>query len=91
MVGFGREYVRLMAMKLKCPNCNTDSEMGFGGNYEPRGKANGYPIYQCETCGCGLKIKNAGRAMITKRAKADMVPSDLWAQMSAQWDSAFPE
>lgn len=80
-----------MAMKLKCPGCNTDSEMGFGGNYEPRGKANGYPIYKCNQCGAGLRIKNAGRAMITKRAKAEQIPAKSWAEMSAQWDATFPE
>lgn len=78
-------------MKLKCPACKTDAEMGPRSNYEARGKANGYPIYKCTNCGAGLKIKNAGRAMLTKRAKADQIPADLWAQMSAQWDAAFPE
>jgi hypothetical protein len=69
----------------------TDGEMGFGSNYELRGKANGYAIYKCRTCGFGLRIKNAGAAMITRRAKADAIPSGQWDQMSAQWDTAFPE
>jgi hypothetical protein len=80
-----------MAMKLKCPSCNTDSEMGFGGNYEPRGKDSGFAIYKCVHCGAGLRIKNAGRAMITKRAKAEQIPANTWTAMSAQWDATFPK
>ena len=79
-----------MTMNLKCPGCGVDSFMGPGGTYEPRGKANGYPVYKCAGCGAGLKIKNAGRAMLTKRAKAERIPADLWKSMSAQWDAAFP-
>lgn len=78
-------------MKLKCPSCRTDGVMERGGNYEPRGKANGYPVYKCAKCGAGLRIKNAGRAMITKRAKADQIPEVQWTEMSTQWDAAFPE
>ena len=77
-------------MKLKCPCCQAADEMGYGSIFEPRGRADGYPIYRCESCGSGLKVKNAGRAMITKRAKAVAIPSELWAQMSAEFDSAFP-
>lgn len=66
-----------MAMKLKRPSCGFDGEMGPASNFEVLGRYDGYPAYRCRSCGGGLRIKNAGRAMITKRAKADRLPDHV--------------
>jgi hypothetical protein len=79
-----------MDMWLRCPSCKSDGVMGPGSNYESRGRANGYAIFKCLNCGVGLKINNPGRAMVTKRAKAERIPDAIWRQMSAQWEAHQP-
>jgi hypothetical protein len=44
----------------------------------------------CKRCGSGLRIKNAGRAIITKRAKADVIPTAQWQRMTQEWEQSFP-
>ena len=63
-----------MEIKLKCPSCGVRGIMGSTGTFEVLGRYNGYPAYLCSSCGAGLRITNAGRALITKRAKAERMP-----------------
>jgi hypothetical protein len=37
----------------------------------------------------GVFVSNAGRAMITKRAKCQVIPRTAWSEMSAEWDRHF--
>lgn len=73
-----------MPMKLKCPACGHDGEMGPTGKFEVLGRYNGFPAYLCRSCDTALRIKNAGRAMITKRAKAEPLPNSVRDAMLSQ-------
>jgi hypothetical protein len=35
-------------------------------------------------------VKNAGFAMLTKKAKTEMINAELWQRMTAEWDRNFP-
>lgn len=74
------------AMKLKCPMCGFDGAMGPNSNFEVLGRYNGYPAYMCKSCGKGLRITNAGRAMITKRAKAALLPAGVVDDMNKRFE-----
>jgi hypothetical protein len=58
--------------------------------FELRGKFNGYPVLKCNSCGAGLTVKNAGRAMLTKKAKTSVIPGGVWQNMEAEWQRRFP-
>jgi len=77
-----------MGMSAVCANCGTVSEIGTG--FEMRGKSNGYVVLRCNSCKCGLRVKNAGFAMLTKKAKTEMINAELWQRMTAEWDRNFP-
>ena len=79
-----------MDIKAKCPSCGTKGLMGRDRDFHARGKFNGYPAFMCASCKTGVFVSNAGRAMITKRAKTKLIPKDAWASMSAQWNQQFP-
>jgi hypothetical protein len=77
-----------MGMSAVCANCGTVSEIGTG--FGMRGKSNGYVVLMCNSCKCGLRVKNAGFAMLTKKAKTEMINAELWQRMTAEWDRNFP-
>ena len=77
-----------MSMDAKCAVCGVDSTIGEG--FEMRGKWNGYVVLKCFSCKSGLLVKNAGRAMITKKAKTKPIDSDLWQRMTSEWERNFP-
>ena len=77
-----------MVIKAKCAACGAVSAIGQG--FEMRGKFNGYPVLKCNSCRTGLLVKNAGRAMITKKSKTEPIDSALWKRMSAEWERNFP-
>ena len=77
-----------MGMDASCAVCGQNSVIGQG--FEMRGKFNGYVVLKCLSCSSGLLVKNAGRAMITKKAKTKPIDSTLWQRMSAEWERNFP-
>jgi hypothetical protein len=77
-----------MGMDASCAVCGQNSAIGQG--FEMRGKFNGYVVLKCFSCSSGLLVKNAGRAMITKKAKTKPIDSGLWQRMSAEWERNFP-
>ena len=77
--------------KTKCAACGASGVIGdIGSDFEMRGKYNGYPAVRCMACGSGMYVSNAGRAMITKRAKTQLIPAESWRRMCAAWDQMFP-
>ena len=77
--------------KVQCAACGDSGTLGTtGSTFEIRGKYNGYPAVKCLGCGAGMYVSNAGRAMITKRAKTKLIPGDSWKQMCDSWDRMFP-
>ena len=77
-----------MGMDANCSVCGANGTIGQG--FEMRGKFNGYVVLKCFSCSSGLLVKNAGRAMITKKAKTKPIDSTLWQRMSAEWERNFP-
>jgi hypothetical protein len=77
-----------MGMNANCAVCGANSTIGQG--FEMRGKFNGYVVLKCLFCSTGLLLKNAGMAMITKKAKTKPIDSALWQRMSAEWERNFP-
>lgn len=75
-------------MEAKCAVCGATGLIGSG--FEMRGKYNGYVVLKCNSCSSGLLVKNAGRAMITKKAKTESIDGDLWRRMSSEWERNFP-
>ena len=77
-----------MGMDANCSMCGANGRIGQG--FEMRGKFNGYVVLKCLSCSSGLLVKNAGRAMITKKAKTKPIEATLWKRMSAEWERNFP-
>jgi hypothetical protein len=77
-----------MVMDANCAVCGANSAIGQG--FEMRGKFNGSVVLKCLSCSAGLLLKNAGMAMITKKAKTKSIDSALWQRMSAEWERNFP-
>jgi transposase-like protein len=76
----------------QCASCGVSEVVGdIGNDFETRGKYNGHPAYKCNSCGAGLFVSNAGRALITKRAKTKTIPAESWKRMSEAWDQMFPQ
>lgn len=74
-----------------CASCGQKGHIGgVGGNFAMRGKYNGYPAVVCASCRAGQYVTNAGRAVLSRRAKTRLIPDDDWKQMVAQWDQMFP-
>ena len=65
--------------------------MGPNSNYEVLGRYNGYPAVVCKNCGKGLRITNAGRSMITKRAKAALLPAGVVEDMNKRFEEMMKE
>jgi len=76
-----------MGMSAVCAVCGAASDIGHG--FEMRGKWNGYMVFKCSACESGLLVKNAGRAMITKKTKTKPIATDLWQRMSVEWEKNF--
>lgn len=77
-----------MGMSAVCAQCGSISEIGAG--FEMRGKHNGYVVLKCNSCNGGLLVKNAGRAMLTKKAKTKIINAELWKRMCVEWERNFP-
>ena len=77
-----------MNISIICAACGSKGSHEDG--FEPRGKYNGNMVVKCLSCQAGLLIANAGRALITKKAKTKVIESGLWARMTAEWDKNFP-
>lgn len=75
-------------MYATCPICTMQGQVGDDG-FELRGKWNGYPVLRCPSCNGGMTVKNAGRAMVTGKAKCKPLDATLWRSMSAEWDRNF--
>jgi len=77
-----------MEISITCAACG--SKGNYENGFEPRGKYNGYVVVKCVSCQTGLLIANAGRALITKKAKTKHIDSALWQRMTLEWDRNFP-
>jgi hypothetical protein len=80
-----------MRIKAKCASCSAEGLVGdVTSSFEARGKYNGYPAVMCRSCGAGQFVSNAGRALLTRRAKTVLIPLESWKRMMEQWSRMFP-
>lgn len=77
-----------MDISITCAACG--SKGNYKNGFEPRGKYDGHVVVKCLSCQTGLLIANAGRALISKKAKTRVIESGLWQRMKAEWDKNFP-
>ena len=77
-----------MDISISCVACG--SKGNYENGFEPRGKYNGYVVVKCLSCQTGLLIANAGRAIITKKAKTKVIESGLCQRMTVEWAKNFP-
>jgi hypothetical protein len=75
---------------MKCPSCAANGLVGTGKAFEPRGRYDGFPVYKCGTCNGGVRVTNAGRAMVTRKAKGVSIPAAQWQQMKNEFGRHAP-
>lgn len=68
-----------MEMSAECSHCGTRGQ--YGQEFAVYGKFNGYPAFKCSKCENGSYVTNAGRAMLTKKAKSKPIPASAWQDM----------